>query len=192
MQIPQIRLEQTMAQLGLHIQKPVQDIRQPQADLNMEQIAAVIEIHQAPGILTIDTSEAKANMDLRGPLRRTQDYAEFGKQRMYEAIAQISMEGDRLAAIERKGSNPIADIAYEESGIYENTDIIADHTGGDGIEMNYQPQPVQINVELGGVKMNPQINPPELHYQRGKVEGYIRVKNSLLIDFVGMSIDKSL
>lgn len=189
MQLPQIRLQQTIAQLGMEIQKPVQDIRQPQADLNMQQVAAVVEIQNSPGILTIDTSEGQANIDLRGPLRRTRDYADFGRQRTFEAIAQISYNGDRLAAIENKG-NPIADIAHEQSGIYENTDIIADHSGGDGIKMNYQPQPVQISVQPGGVKMNPQINPPELNYTRGKVEGYIRVKNSLSIDFVGISVDK--
>ena len=190
MQVPQIRLQQTMGQLGLDIQKPVQDIRQPQADLNMQQVAAIVEIHNAPGVLTIDTSEGQANIDLRGPLRRTQDYADFGRQRTFEAIAQISANGDMLAAIENRG-NPIADIAHAQSGIYENTDIIADHSGGDGIEMNYQPQPVQISVQQGGVKMNPQINPPQLNYERGKVEGYVRVKNSLTIDVVGASIDKS-
>lgn len=188
--LPQIRMEQTMAQLGLDIQKPVQEIKQPQADLNMEQIAAVVEIHQGPGVLTIDTTEGKENIDLRGPMRRTRDYADFGRQRMYEAIAQISSNGDLLRAIENKG-NPIADIAYAQSGIYENTDIIADHSGGDGIEMNYQPQPVQITVKEGGVKMDPQINPPQINYIRGKVEGYIRVKNSLKIEVVGTSLDKS-
>jgi hypothetical protein len=192
MDIPQIRLHQTQAQLGLDIQKPVQEIQQPQADLNMSQIAATVEIRSARGILTIDTSEAQANIDLRGPLRRTQDYADFGKQRWLEAIAQISVEGDRLAAIEHKGSNPIAEIAFEDSGIFENTEIIADSTGGDGIEMNYQYQPIEFQVELGGVKADPEIHRPIHNYTRGKVEGYIRVKNSLVIDLVGTSVDKLL
>jgi hypothetical protein len=192
MELAQIRMQQTFAQLGLDIQKPVQQIEQPQAELNMTQVAAIVEIHSAPGILTIDTSEAQANLDLRGPLRRTRDFAEFGRQRALEALAQISMEGDRLAAIEYRRSNPIAEIAFEESGIYENTDIIADSTGGDGIEINYQPQPVRFEVTLGGVRMNPEINPPILRYQRGKVEGYIRQKNSLSIDIVGLEVDRSL
>lgn len=192
MQIPQIRMHQTMAQLGLEIQKPVQEIQQPQADLNLQQVAAIVEIHSSPGILMVDTTEAQANRDLRGPLRRTRDFAEFGMERAYEAIAQISMEGERLAAIEVKGSDPIPEIAYEESGIYENTDIIADFTIGDGIEINYQPQPVHINVRPGGVKMDPQIHPPILHYERGKVEGYVRVKNSLTIQVVGSAVDKLL
>ncbi|TRY24500.1 hypothetical protein FOI68_16530 [Brevibacillus sp. LEMMJ03] len=192
MQVPQIRLQQTFAKLGLQITRPVQEIQQPRAELNLHQEPAVLEIRQPRGVLTMDTSEAQANIDLRGPLRRSRDNAEYGYQKAMEAIAQISEEGDRLRAIENKG-NPIADIAFEESVIYHNTEIIAEGSlVGDGVEIHYEARRPEINVQIGGVQMNPEIKRPIHNYTPGKVEGYIRQWNSLKIDFVGLNVDRKL
>ncbi len=190
MQLPQIRMQQTYAQLGLNIQKPVQEIRQPKAELNLRQEPAILDIKQAKGTLSIDTSEARANLDLKGPLQRTRDNAEYGYQKAMEAIAKIAQDGDRMAAIER-GGNPIADISFEESVIYDNTEIIAEGSiVGDGIEIRYDLQPAQIDVQVRGKRMDPVIHKPIHNYTPGKVEGYIRQWNSLQIDFVGLHVDK--
>lgn len=192
MQIPQLRMTQTYAQLGLNITKPVQEIQQPQAELNLRQEPAILEIRQPPGKLTINTEEAQANIDLKGPLRRTRDFAEFGYQKAMEAIEQISVEGDRLAAIE-KGGNPIADIAFEESVIYHNTEIIAAGSlVDDGIEIHYEAQPAEINWTVRGKKMDPVIHKPIHNYTPGKVEGYMKQWNSLTIEVVGNNLDVSV
>jgi hypothetical protein len=175
-------MEQTFARLGLNIQKPVQEISQPTADLNMKQENAVLEIHQENGVLTMDASAARENIDLRGPLRRTRDHADFGYQRYMEAVAEISTEGDRLRAIENKG-NPIADLAYENSGIYEATEIIAPGSIiGNGIEIHYEAKKPVIQFHARGVSMDPVIKKPILNYTRGIIEGYIQQKNSLKIE----------
>ncbi len=193
MKIPQIRLHQTSAKLGLNIQKPVQEIEQPQAELNLRQEPAILDIRQPKGELTIDTSEARRNIDLKGPLERTRDNYEYGYKKVMEAIAQISQEGDRLAAIQHKGPNPIADIAFEESVIYHNTEIIAEGSiVGDGVEIRYEAKPPEINVEVRGKKMDPVIHRPILQYTPGKVEGYMLQYNSLKIDFVGLHVDRSV
>jgi hypothetical protein len=191
MRLPHIIMTQIHARLGLNIQKPVQEIEQPQAELNMWQEAAVLEIRQYRGELFIDTSEAKANLDLRGPLRRSRDFAEYGQQKALEAIVRISQEGDRLASIEQKGANPIADIAYEESVIYGNTEIIAAGSIiGDGIEMNYVARKPTIDVQVRGVRMNPEIKKPVHNYTPGKVSGYILQKNQLTIEVAGLLVDQ--
>ncbi len=191
MRLPQIRMHQTFAQLGLKIQKPIQEIQQPKAELNLHQEPAIVEIRQPKGILTIDTSEARANLDLRGTLRRSRDNAEYGYRKAMEAIAQISEEGDRLAAIENKDVNPIADIAFEESVLYHNTEIIAEGSLiGDGIQLHYEARPPIIRVKVGGAHMDSVIHRPIHKYTPGKVEGYIRQWNSLTIDFVGLFVDQ--
>ncbi|WP_139491160.1 DUF6470 family protein [Brevibacillus dissolubilis] len=191
MQIPQLRMQSVFAQLGLQINKPVQEIEQPQAELNLTQEAAILEIRQPKGELTIDTTEGQNNLDLRGILLRTRDNAEYGYQKAMEAIAQISSEGDRLSKIENKGK-PIADIAFEESGIYEQTEIMAHHNGGDGIELHYEAKQPEITVEPRGKKMDPVIHKPVHNYTPGKVEAYVNRWNSLTIEVVGLHVDKSL
>lgn len=193
MQLPQIRMQQTPALLGLKINKPVQEIQQPKAELNLKQEPAIVEIRQPKGELTIDTFDARENLDLRSSTRRSRDNADYGYQKAMEAIAQISAEGDRLRAIENKGANPIADIAFEESGIYDNTEIIAAGTMiDDGIDIRYEAHKPEINVQVRGKKMDPVIHKPIHNYTPGKVEGYIRQWNSLSIDFVGIHVDRSL
>ncbi|GAA4718680.1 DUF6470 family protein [Brevibacillus fulvus] len=190
MHIPQLRMDQTYAQLGLHIQKPVQEIQQPQADLNMKQEPAILTIRQPKGELSIDTTEARSNIDMRSPARRVKDIAAFGHRKAMEAIARISREGDQLAAIEKKG-NPIADIAVQNSGIYEEQEILAKGSLiGDGVEIHYEAKKPEINVQVRGFRMDPEIKKPILHYTPGKVEPYILQKNSLHIEVVGLHIDQ--
>jgi len=192
LRLPQIRMEQTYARLGLDIQKPVQELRQPRAELNMKQMPAKLEIQQPKGELTIDTSEAQANIDLRGPLRRTRDNADYGRRMWLEAIAKISSNGDRLAAIHKKG-NPIADIAQEGSLIYEGKEILAAGSiVGDGVEIRYEAKKPIINVEVRGVTMDPQIQKAVHEYTPGKVNPYVDRWNSLKIDFVGLHVDQQL
>lgn len=188
MNLPQLRMESTRAWIGLQTHQPVQEIEQPAAELSIRQQPAVLEIRNAKGNLTIDSTEARANIDMRSPLRRTRDNAEYGYQKVMEAIAQTSAEGDRLAAIEMKGS-PIAEIAFEESGIYENTDIIAAGTFEDGIEMRYEFQPTEINVETHHPQIEVQVQKPVHRYTPGKVEVYIRQQNSLNIEVTGLNLD---
>jgi len=192
MRLPQIRMEQTHARLGLDIQKPVQELRQPRAVLNMKQEPAKLDIQQPKGQLTIDTSEAQANIDLRGPLRRTRDNADYGRRMWLEAIAKISSNGDRLAAIHKKG-NSIADIAQEGSLIYEGKEILAAGSiVGDGVEIRYEAKKPIINVEVRGVTMDPHIQKAVHEYTPGKVSPYVDRWNSLKIDFVGLHVDQQL
>jgi len=191
MRVPQIRLEQTFAKLGLNIQKSVQEIRQPRAEMSIKQEPAQLQISQRQGVLTIDSSEAQSNIDLRGPLRRSRDNAEYGYQKWLEAIAFISQSGDRLAAIERKG-NPIAEISFEESTIYENTEIIAAGSlTGDGIEIRFEPKKPVIEVQVRGSKIEVKVNKPIHQYTPGKVSGQITQWNTLKIDFVGLYVDET-
>lgn len=193
MRLPQIRIQQTYAQLGLQIQKPVQEIQQPQAELNLRQEPAILDIRQARGELQIDSSEARANLDLKSPAQRTRDNSEYGYRKAMEAIAQISLEGDQLAAIENKGANPIVDISFEESVIYQSTEIIAAGSlVGDGIEMRYNMKPAEINVQTRGKRMDPVIHKPIHNYTPGKVNSYIRQWNSVQFDVVGLHVDQAI
>lgn len=151
-----------------------------------------MDIRQARGELQIDTSEARANLDLKSSAQRTNDNADYGYQKAMEAIAQISQEGDRLAAIENKGANPIADISFEESIIYQSNEILAAGSiVGDGIEMRYNVKPAQINIQPRGKSMDPVIHRPIHVYTPGKVTGYMRQWNSVQFDVVGLHVDQA-
>ncbi|RNB92651.1 hypothetical protein EDM56_00450 [Brevibacillus fluminis] len=189
--LPQLRMEQTYAQIGLETERGVQEIRQPRAELNMQQQPAELHIKQPLGVLKIDTSEARAQLDLKGILRRSREYASLGRQKALQAIAKISQEGDQMRHIEKKG-NKIAQIAAQNDGVYDNTNVIQADWTTDGIEISYQKAEPEINWKVNGVKMNPEIHKPEINYTPGKVDVYVRQKNSLTIDVVGGIFDQGM
>lgn len=189
--LPQLRMEQTYAQIGLQTQRAVQEIKQPHAELNMRQKPAELHIKQSMGVLKIDMSEARAQIDLKGILRRTREYAALGHQKAMQAIAKISQEGDQLRHIEEKG-NKIAQIAARDSLIYDNTNIIQADWTTDGITISYQAEAPQIQWKTNGVTRDPVIHKPEISYTPGKVEVYLRQKNSLTIDVVGGTLDQGM
>ncbi|WP_134683495.1 DUF6470 family protein [Brevibacillus migulae] len=190
MQLPKIQMSQTYLQLGLNIRKPVQEIEQPMAELNLRQEPAIIEIRQPQGVLSIDSTRARQSLGIRTPMEFSDYNASFGRDKLMEFIANTVAEGERLGAIE-KGGNPIADMAFETFATATTPDI-PPPTYDEGVDISFQARPAEINVERRGMKMDPQIHQPILKYTPGKVEGYVKQWNSLQLSVIGLNVDRSL
>ncbi|MFM1651271.1 DUF6470 family protein [Brevibacillus sp. B_LB10_24] len=183
-------MQQTPMLIGLNIQKPVQEMEQPKAELNLRQEPTVLEIRQPPGTLSIDSSRARYNIGLRTSMEFSDANAQRGVQSWLEAISQSSSEGDRLAAIEQ-GGNAIADIAFER-GLESNPPDTPVSGSDEGVDISYQPGKVEINIERRGMRMDPVLRPPILQYTPGKVEGYVRQWNKVNIEVVGLHVNRTL
>lgn len=192
MQIPTIRMESKFAQLGLQINKPVQEIKQPKADLNLRQVPATLSIEPARTTLRIDSSQARANIGIMTSTQFSESCATYGKEKAMQAIAEKSQEGDRLMRIYTK-ENAIASIGREKGlraleGGYTPPAASAD----EGVDVSIEFKPAEINVQRNGMKMDPVLNPPQLSYIPGKVEPYMIQYNSLKIEVVGGQLDQMM
>lgn len=192
MNIPKIQMQSTFAQLGLNINKPVQEIKQPQAEMNLKQVPATLNIEQARIVLQIDSSQARANIGIMTSMQFTDSLASYGKQKALQAIAEKSQEGDRLMRIYTK-ENAIANIGREKGlraleGGYTPPAASED----EGVDISAELKPVVINVQRNGMSMDPVMRPPELSYTPGKVEPYMIQYNSLKIDVVGGQLDQMM
>ncbi|MGG3887086.1 DUF6470 family protein [Brevibacillus panacihumi] len=192
MAIAQIRMESTFARLGLNINKPIQEIRQPTAKMNLSQVPAKLEIEQARIELSIDSSQARANIGIMTSMQFSDSNAAHGKQKAMQAIAEKAQEGDRLMRIYTK-ENAIANISREKGmraleGGYTPPAASAD----EGVDIQFQLKPVVIQVQRNGMTMKPVTKPPELSYTPGKVEPYMIQYNSLKIDVVGGQFDRMM
>ncbi|WP_126428736.1 DUF6470 family protein [Brevibacillus marinus] len=190
MPMARLVIDQTFARLGLRIHKPVQRLEQPQAELNLRQEPAVMEIRQPGPVLSIDSTRAKAGIGLKRPLSFSDDQAAYGKQQLLEAIARISQEGDRLAAIENK-ANVIADLAFEQ-GFREPSYFPAAPSVDEGVDVSFETHRPTIRVERRGMRMDPVTKPPVREYIRGRVEGYMLQWPRVTIDVVGLHVDRRL
>ena len=192
MQIPQLRMESQFARLGLNITKPEQEIQQPHAELNLQQKPAELSIVQASTELNIDSSQARANIGIMTSMQFSDSNVAYAHQKWLQAISEKSQEGDRLMRIYTK-ENAIAEIGREkDQRVLEGGYTPPSASTDEGVDVNIQLKPVDINVNKNGMSMSPVIRPPELSYTPGKVEPYMLQYNRLKIDVVGGQFDRMM
>lgn len=192
MTIPQLRMESTFARLGLNIHKPVQEIRQPRAELNLSQKPAELSIEQARTTLEIDSSQSRAKIGIMTSMQFSDNNASYGREQLLKGISEKSQEGRQLRAIHIK-QNAIKDIAWQHSmRVFERNPPSLPYSGDEGVDINAQLKPVKIEVKRNGASMDPVIRPPEISYTPGKVEPYMIQYNSLKIVVVGSQLDRTM
>src|SRR5690606_3310259 len=115
-------------------------------------------------------SEACAEIDLKGPLRRGKENAQYGKQSAMEGVARRAQEGQQMMQIE-SGGNAIINIIRQQTtpppaplGIR----FVGDRTK---IQMSFQQGTLDINATPQKPTLDVQINKPIHHYTPGKVSG---------------------
>ncbi|SOC34963.1 DUF6470 family protein [Ureibacillus acetophenoni] len=183
MNIPKLQIESTKAQIGLNIQKPVQEIQQPKANLDLQQPAAILTINTTKSKLTIDSHAARESMDYKSSISRTKEIAQKSLQESLDGIAIMAQEGQQLVRIEN-GGNPIAEQA-KLSGRqpYSSLNIKFIPQAG-SVKVNFAPAQVDIDVKPQKVINNSTINRPIHNYTTGKVNVEMLQYPSLKIDWL--------
>lgn len=189
MQVPQIRLHQTNAQIGLRITQPVQELQQTPADLSIKSEAAKLMIDRKPAQLIIDDEQAWNELGFKSTSTLSAEMAEFSKQEGLEAIAEISQEGDQMAAIENK-SNVFVSIATEKALPAPADFNIKFIPSYGSVKIQYIPTELHINWKKGGVHIQATPHKPVHHYTPGKTEVYLQQMQQLQIDFVGVNVNQ--
>jgi hypothetical protein len=183
MKIPQLRLESTFIRLGLNIEKPVQEIQQPQAIQSIEQPQAKLEIETTPGKLTIDQTKAREDVDLKSLSVRVAEFAQNGYQDWLSGLGRRAAEGSELMKIEN-GGNPIPGQAKANSEGPEKQFNIGWLPSHFSVKLQYEPAQVNINATPQKPIISAETQKPIHHYTPGKVTPQVLEKNSLTIDFV--------
>jgi hypothetical protein len=188
MQIPQIRLHQTYAQIGLKITQPVQEIQQQPADLSIKQVPAKMNIQRQPSSLVIDQEQAWNELGFKNLSTLSADHAEFSKQEGLAAIAEIAQEGDQLAAIEHKGDAIVSIITQKTQPEPADFNITFIPSYG-SVKIHFTPTEVHIDWKQGGAEIVATQHKPIHNYTPGKTEVYMRQMQQLQIDFVGLNVN---
>lgn len=191
MRVPQIQLSQNFAKIGMEIVKPKQMIQQPPAELEIKQEAAELEISQRGSKLVIDQTQAWNEMNLKDPFTLTRDWARDAYQQVMQGIARRVEEGDYLATIENKG-NPIAEMARQSGSPGPARFNIAFIPSFGSVSINFIPGEVNMNWKQGGVFIEAETHKPIHEYSPGKIEIYLKQKESLTVDFIGHEVDFKL
>jgi hypothetical protein len=189
MQFSQIRLQQTYAQIGIRTTQPVQEIQQTPAKISIKQVPTQLSIERQPGQMIIDQEQAWNELGFKKISTLIADTAEFAKQEALAAVAEIAQAGDQLARIENKGDVIVAQ-STEKGNPPPRDTILAFIPSHGSVKFQYTPTELKINWKKGGAEILPtQYHTTEHNYTPGKTEVYLRQKQGLEIDFVGLFVD---
>ncbi|GLC87831.1 DUF6470 family protein [Lysinibacillus piscis] len=187
MRLPQIQIQTTDIQMDLNITKPQQHIEQPRATQHIEQPAAILEINTTKGVLRIDSSQARRDLGLVGPLEATRKFAAEGAQGALKGAARRAGEGRQmmLSAGKEQGRATIQNIAKQNHGPHRTPFNIKFVPSIGSVKIDYTPGTTDINIQRREPKIDVKVNKPIHEYTPGKVTGTMVQRPHIEIDVIG-------
>ncbi|MBD0384181.1 DUF6470 family protein [Paenibacillus sedimenti] len=168
---PQIEIRQQYAKLGIDADHAKIEQEQPKATFEMRRTAPKLEMSQPLGELNIDQSKAWDAYG-RGGILTTMN-------RIYSEAENVALQG--IARIVERG-NRLADITSKRNAIVENAMELVftfpelryeGPASYDNVDITYTARKPEIHVTDGHIDLTTHPNPPELRFQRGKLEMYM-------------------
>lgn len=156
-------------------------MEQPRAILSQQQPAAILEMSTTGPQMSIDTTETRADMNLKSFLKSTEEYAQLGKQGAMEGIGRRAEQGRELMDI-ANGRNVIKSQAIENGHRPMKTLGIMFIPDRSKLQMSVQPGTLNINVETQQPINEVTIQKPVYRYTPGKVSGEMAPWPSIQID----------
>lgn len=186
MKFPQIQIRTYDIILDLQIHDPVQIIRQPKATQHIEQPAAILEINTTCGQLIIDSSQARRDIGMIGPLESVENYAKEGKKAVLEGIARRAREGRQMMKNAGKdlGRQTIQNIAKQNHGPKRVPFNVKFVPSVGSVKIDYIPGETEINITPQKPKIDVQVNKPIHEYTPGKVTGEVLQYPRVEIDVI--------
>ena len=182
MNIPQLQVTTTKAQLGLTTQQPTQEIEQPKATLDIQQPQAEMTINTTKSRLSIDTTRSPCRYGLKKCLLVVQKkLPSMPVRKSSNGIARRAQDGSELMRIEN-GGNPMqsfAERAFRQPYSSLNIKFIPSYGS---VKVSFEPGSVDIRVEPQKVINNSTANKPIHTYTPGKVTTELLQKPSIQID----------
>ncbi len=181
---PQLEIQTTPGILSMNTVKGVQEIEQPRAIIEQEQPAAILDISTTRPRLSVDTTAVREDIDMKSVFRRTEEYAQLGRQSALEGVGRRASEGQQLLKIEN-GGNAIADLAKQNGNPAPAQLGIRFVANRSKIQMSITPGTTTIKATPQKPILNVQVNKPIHTYTPGTVSGTMEQYPSIQIDWKG-------
>ncbi|MFS0725883.1 DUF6470 family protein [Paenibacillus sp. 1P07SE] len=179
MNIPQVQIQQIPAKLGMDIEPGRQDLQQPRATMEMEQIRPELSIQTRMGYFEIDQERAWDALALGNNLQTMNKIYGMASNMAMQGLARIVEKGNQMAAIHR-GGNAIAELAMDWRRTFPEFDFRGEASVLN-VDMVFRPGHFSIDVQDGRVDLKVSVNPPVHNYERGRVNLYMEQYGSVQI-----------
>ncbi|MFX3675299.1 MAG: DUF6470 family protein [Paenisporosarcina sp.] len=167
MDIPKLHIETTKGILGLSTTRPIQRIEQAAASLSIEQPKAIQTFQTTQSKLSIDSTQARADVDLKSIAKRWEEVASYSRQSLLEGMGSRAQQGTEMMSIEN-GGNSIASQAKQIGRQMKNLGIKFIPSYG-SVKIEFTPGKIDIQTEQQKPIISSQANKPIHDYTPGKV-----------------------
>lgn len=186
MRLPQIQIRTTDAKIDLNIAKPQQHIEQPKATQHIKQPSAILDINTTRSVLRIDSSQARRDIGMIGPLESSKNYAEKGKQEALKGMARRAREGRQMmdSAGKDQGGSIIQNIAKQNHGPHRTPFNIKFVPSIGSVKIDFTPGTTDVNIQRREPIIDTKVNKPIHEYKPGKVTGTMVQRPEVDIDVI--------
>lgn len=186
MKIPQIQIQTKDIQMNYQTTKPVQHIEQSQADIQIEQPAAILEINTTNPQINIDMSQFWKDVGSQPTKDTIRMKAQEGQQAVLQGISKKVSEGRQLMLGAGKSGDTIKQMAIQEFGPKRPGPIGIDFLPSyQAIKVSITPGTTDVNIKQQKPKIDVQVNKPIHDYTPGKINGTMVERPDVQIDVIG-------
>lgn len=178
--IPQIRISQQYARMGIDADQGRYEMKQPRPSFELEQPKAKMEIRQPRGEMDIDQTKAWDALARTNILEVMQRIYSQARDVAMQGIAKIVEKGNRMANIDESKADAIAEIASEVTVSFPEMQY-AGEASYDNVDIFYTAKKPEIEVTPGQIQLRTHPNPPEVEFYRGKLDIYMQQYNKVEI-----------
>ncbi|MTI59264.1 MAG: hypothetical protein FH762_04600 [Firmicutes bacterium] len=194
MNIPQLEISFTMAQIDMKWTKGSMKIEQntPQLDIDYGnsrpyQVVGDMEISNPPAEMDIDYTKVLEDLGYRKLHSLINFMDNQAKEKTIEAIKEDSQDGDYLGKLEL-GGNRIAQLARTKL-LEEEHEVNVELLPKQPAEINIKTNPVKVTVKPADIDVETNFVFPKAKIQPDQVEIYLAKKGELDIKLVEHQID---
>ncbi|NEN85109.1 DUF6470 family protein [Paenibacillus elgii] len=175
MDLLRLSIRQAFGQIGIQTQNATTDIRSPMGQLSIEQQPAQMDFHSEPGELSIDSSAAWSALGSGPHLEWLNSIYSQLPNIALQGIAKIVENGNRMAQIHnpRNAFAEIAQNAFSDDSPIEYVGPASNMN----VKVHYEARPAVTNIEPGKVNIEYTPMKPEVQYNPGRVEIYMKQMN---------------
>ena len=187
MQLPRLKMTSQPGLIGIKHNEAQQMIRQPKAELHIEQRKADMVMTTKQARLNIDQTKAWAETHLMSTRQFIEHHARLSKSDLADGIRRRVEEGDALMKIEKQG-HPIAEQA-EVNGFRQQKRLSLKYIPSPlSVKIDVDPAELHIDVQTNRPIIHAEPRQPEHDYIPGSVDIYMLQYPEIHIEVVEPTI----
>ncbi|GIO67580.1 DUF6470 family protein [Paenibacillus sp. JTLBN-2024] len=177
MNLLRLSIRQNFASIGIETNRARLDIESPPGDLEIQSSPSVMKANTDKEKLTIDSSRAWMALGKGYHMEWLRLISSQMNQELLLNVSRIVEEGNQLAKFAKQGSS-IADMVVKRTQEKSSIQCTGDASCAN-VDVQYTPAKVELEWSPQKIDMTYTPQQPRTSYVDGKVDIYIKNKNSL-------------